>query len=220
MRYSLLNNGIDSLKATANSLNALGENDFVEPPYHHMKDAILSINHANEILFKYLLKIENEHLIYRDLEAFIKAKRQMVAEGIKNVMDTKVRLDTVNLFEAIERLEFICEFEIPLELKKVLTKLNGYRNKIMHYEIELSEDTVGQIGFMISKAYEKTIEYFNTYVEDFEDMLEEARIELTVEDYWEQYADDAYESYRDAKLDWEADMADLAEQRRGGFNRD
>lgn len=51
-------------------------------------------------------------------------------------------------------------------------------------------------------------------------MLEEARIELTVEDYWEQYADDAYESYRDAKLDWEADMVDLAEQQRGGFNRD
>ncbi|MBZ5752417.1 hypothetical protein [Metabacillus rhizolycopersici] len=48
-------------------------------------------------------------------------------------------------------------------------------------------------------------------------MLEEARIELTVEDYWKQYA---YESYRDAKLDWEADMVDLAEQQRGGFNRD
>ncbi|MFT4413207.1 hypothetical protein ACLM5H_05025 [Fredinandcohnia humi] len=220
MRYSLLDNGIDSLKATANSLNILGSDDFVEPPYHHMKDAILSINHANEILFKYLLKDKNEHLIYRDLEAYIKAKKQMIAEQKDNVMDTKVRLDTVNLFEAIERLELICELEIPSELKRVLTTLNGYRNKLMHYEIELSEDKVGQLGFMISKAYEKTIDYFNEHVEDFEDMLEEARVEMTVEDYWSQYEDDAYEAYRDAQLDWEADMADLAEARRGGFNRD
>jgi hypothetical protein len=50
-------------------------------------------------------------------------------------------------------------------------------------------------------------------------MLEQARVEMTVKDYWE-HADDAYDQWRDTRLDWEADIADLAEQRRGGFNRD
>jgi hypothetical protein len=82
-------------------------------------------------------------------------------EQLDNVMDTNYRLDTVNLLEAIERLELICEIEVPSELKRVLTSLNGYRYKLMHYEIELGEDKVGQLGFIISKAYEKTIDYFN-----------------------------------------------------------
>lgn len=223
LRYSLLDNGIDSLKATANSLNILGDKEYVEPPYHHMKDAILSINHANEILFKYLLKKQNEYLIYRDFEAYIKAKKQMRDQQLDNVMDSKYRLDTVNLFEAIERLELICEVEVPLEFQKVLTSLNGHRNKLMHYEIELSSKKVGQLGSIISKAYEKTIDYFNVHIKDFEDMLEEARVEMTVEDYWNQYADDAYEQWRDERLgweDWEDDMAELAEQQRDGFNQD
>lgn len=221
MHYNLLDNGVDSLRATADSLNALGAQvDLTKAGYHHLKDAILSINHAGEILFKFLLKEKSEHLIYRNLDSYVEARKLMIAQEKDNIMDIKgTKLDTVNLFEAVERLELVCGVEVPRGLQTILRTLNGHRNKLMHYEIDLDKETVGQLGYIISKAYEMFIEFFNSHISGFEILLEAARVDFTIDDYWDDYAD-YMGNVEEGKSDWEADMADLAEQRRGGFNRD
>lgn len=62
LRYGLLENGTDSLKQAFNCIDKLsaGLHEGVE---HNIKDAILSLNHAIEILFKMILK-KKKNILY------------------------------------------------------------------------------------------------------------------------------------------------------------
>lgn len=65
------------------------------------------------------------------------AKEKMIEKKKSNVFEVAPRLKTVGFSEAIRRLEILCDIEVPSQLKKSLFYLNGKRNEIMHFEIEI-----------------------------------------------------------------------------------
>ncbi|MED4508401.1 hypothetical protein [Bacillus licheniformis] len=129
MKFSLLDNAVDSLRSTFISLGKITE--LIDGQDHHIKDAILSLNHANELLFKYLLKKDREYLVFKDLNSYMKAKEDMKKRDKKNIFEVAPNLQTVGFSEAIKRLELLCDIEVPEKLKKSLMYLNKKRNEIM-----------------------------------------------------------------------------------------
>ncbi|MGD1413570.1 hypothetical protein [Bacillus stercoris] len=126
MKLTLLETGVDSLKATYNSLEDI---DFIlEGVEHRVKDSILSLNHANEILFKLLLKQRSEGLVFVDMEAYMNAKAEMNSKEKNNVFEVKPGLQTVGFSEAIRRLELMCDIEVCSFLKRSLNYLKQKRN--------------------------------------------------------------------------------------------
>ncbi|UAL27115.1 glycogen/starch/alpha-glucan phosphorylase [Bacillus paralicheniformis] len=85
MKFSLLDNAVDSLRSTFISLGKITE--LIDGQDHHIKDAILSLNHANELLFKYLLKKDREYLVFKDLNSYMKAKEDMKKRDKKNIFE-------------------------------------------------------------------------------------------------------------------------------------
>lgn len=180
MRFTLLGNAVDSLKATYNSLERISE--LAEGYEHHIKDAILSVNHATELLFKYLLKKQNEYLVFKDLNAYMFAKEKMISDNKNNVFEAKPNLQTIGIGESIRRLELLCNIEVSDELKEKTESLNTKRNEIMHYEIDMSKQEVESLTLEIKEFYELLITYFSKHKQYFPEMVGVARFEFTKEE--------------------------------------
>ncbi|MCD9025878.1 hypothetical protein [Cohnella silvisoli] len=200
MKYSLFDNGIDSFKAAFSSIQKI--KDLVDGGYHHYKDAILSINHANEVLFKHMLKQRLELLIFEDMKTYISAKSDLKRSGKSNVLEVNPNLKTVNLFDAMKRLRDLCDVEIPEMFFSSILYLNNLRNKIMHYEIELHEEEIENVRKMLESCYTLSIEFFESQLGGIGQALENARYELTSEDIADILAEqEMYEKIREDYLD-------------------
>lgn len=182
MRYTLYRNAVDSLAATHVSLEKGNELAGGEGAEHHIKDAILSINHATELLFKYLLKEQNEYLIFKDLDAYMKAKKKMIDEKKGNIFEASPNIQTVGFSESIDRLELLCEMKIPDELKKETKYLNNKRNQIMHYEIHMSLQEAEKLIKRIAKCCDLLENFFSNHKEFFKESVGIARAEFTKDD--------------------------------------
>lgn len=202
MKYGLLENGIDSLKQAYTCIEKL-EVGLHEGTEHNLKDAILSLNHAIEILFKMILKNEKEYLIFSDIGKYMAAKSQMIKQGKQNVFEVAHDLKTVTLSESVRRLELLCDIKVSDVLKGAIDDFNKTRNKLMHYELELSEEEVNLTIRNLKGFYEEAINFLGQYVNDLEEMLDKARFEYTNDDYHndmaEHYADMMYEDYRESQ---------------------
>lgn len=74
MEYSLLENGIDSLKKAKTNIEEY-EKYHKGSSYDFLKDAIIFLNHGIEILLKYILSKQNESLIFTDINLYMEAKK-------------------------------------------------------------------------------------------------------------------------------------------------
>lgn len=199
MQYNLFNNGVDSLKRAHDCIEKIPELKYgIE---HNLKDAILSLNHSFETLFKYILKGENEFLIFSKLEEYLTAKEKMLKDGKNNVFDAKPNLNTIGLIEAIRRLRLLCDYKIDDRLIKAIVYLIGLRNKLQHYELVISEGEMKDLSEKLKSCYELGIEFLSEHLSDLDEAIEEARFEETHEDYWsDMAADHAYEQHREDQL--------------------
>ncbi|TWL39530.1 hypothetical protein P5637_07190 [Bacillus paralicheniformis] len=204
MKLSLLGNGIDSLKAAYNSLEDIDY--LLEGVEHRVKDAILSLNHANEILFKLLLKQRSECLVFVDIKAYMNAKEEMRSKGKGNVFEVRPSLQTIGISEAIKRLELLCDIEVCSYLKKSLDYLKRKRNQIMHYEIDLNEGEFNALIIKLTECYENTIRFFSQHIDGLSNLVEDARFELYEQDMID---DPDVESMNDnAYYDYLAELSD------------
>ncbi|NOL36816.1 hypothetical protein [Bacillus safensis] len=195
MKFTLLDNAVDSLNATHSSIQVMLE--LTEGHDHRIKDAILSINHAAELLFKYLLKSKNEYLVFKDLTSYMKAKEEMIKQKKNSIFEVSPNIQTVGFSEAIRRLELLCDIEVPQKFKKAMTYLNKKRNEIMHYEINLSVEEAEKVYKQLTDCYELSIEYFSKHIPNLEDMVGDARFEFHNDDLFDEpdveaMVDDAY----------------------------
>jgi hypothetical protein len=207
MKYGLLENGVDSLKSAYNSIERISF--LIEGVEHNIKDAILSLNHAIEILLKLILKREKEYLIFSDIGKYMNAKKQMLIQGKSNVFEVSSDLKTVTLNESIKRLQLLCDIEIPKVFIAGIDKFNVTRNQLMHYELELSEEEVNLTARDLKGLYIDAVSFFGIYVHNIQELLVEARFETIDPEYAdemaEHYADMLYDEYRDERLIWERD---------------
>jgi hypothetical protein len=208
LKYTLFENGIDSFKSAYDSIEKI--KDIYEGGYHHYKDAILSINHANEVLFKHMLKGKLELLIYDDMKAYIKAKTLLQDSGKNNVLEIDLNLKTVNLLDAMKRLRHLCDVGIPEMFFTSILYLNNLRNQIMHYEIDLDDAEVPKLRKMLESCYTLSFDFFSEHLDGVQEALENARYEISMEDISEIMAEQAAEAaHWDRMADEQADAANL-----------
>ncbi|WP_018756423.1 hypothetical protein [Paenibacillus terrigena] len=208
IRMGLAENGADSLKAAYLIMEKLSTLE--EGLAHNLKDAVISLNHGIEILFKLILKNYEEYLIFADIDKYMIAKKAMLEKGKDNVLEVNPLLKTVTLNEAIRRVKYLCNYDISSDFEVAISYLNKIRNQFMHYEINLSDGEMLELLVKMRIAYDLSYDFFITYIEDLYSILEDARYEITIDDYSDEIAemhrsmmeDSTYEEYRENKFDY------------------
>jgi len=189
VRFTLLDNGADSLKSAYTNLEIL--NEIAEGGEHRLKDVVIFLNHGVELLLKYILKQRSPALMFEKIEPYLKAKEALKKskDTKKTVFDMDKNLRTVSLLEALKRIEYLCDIDIPEKFYGTLLYVNKIRNNFMHYEVELDHKETETLITNLQVCYEEAVEFLELHIEDLDDYIQESRFELTVEEYQEQHAE-------------------------------
>ncbi|WP_078177404.1 hypothetical protein [Bacillus mycoides] len=194
MKFTLLDNGADSLKSAYENLETL--KNIAEGGQHRLKDSVIFLNHGVELLLKLILKKHSPPLMFDKINEYLEAKQKLKKkEDAKTVFDINKKLKTVSLFEALTRVEYLCDIDIPENFRGSILYVNKIRNQFMHYEVELDEQETETLVTKLQICYEETIEFLEKHIEDLDDIIQDSRFELTTEEYEEQQAEIYAEIY-------------------------
>lgn len=189
MEYSLLENGIDSLKKAKTNIEEFSKY-YNETSYHFLKDAVIFLNHGIEILLKYILSKKNESLIFTDIELYMEAKERLKNEmksekkpfdfnNKRSVFDVKLgngnkkkQLYTINLNEAIKRIKLLIDIDISEDVEKAISLINDYRNHITHHSIILDQQSVNELVKKIDFLFSYILDFFNEHITEINVVME------------------------------------------------
>lgn len=185
--FSLLQNGADSIKGAYSRIEKLDE--LVEGIDHNLKDAVIFLNHGIEILLKVMLAERSSALMFSNIKEYQKAKESLKKGGKKDVFEVNPELQTVSLKEALARIEYLCDVEIEDRMRSAIFELNMIRNKLMHFSLILNGQEVSNLTETLKFCYTVVCDFFETHIEGFNDFVDEARYEYTIEEYQEDQAE-------------------------------
>jgi hypothetical protein len=222
LEFTLLDNGTDSLKKAKQSIEKF-ESLHREHSYHHLKDAIIFLNHGIEILCKYILSKRSESLIFSDLKVYMSAKEHLKGIPPKGtgfgihldrnkptVFDVPAKkignkkLTTITLKEALERLEFLCDIDIPEDFRNAVYVVNEYRNGLTHHSIKLTSEDEDKLITVLKSLYDNALDFFEQHIPGIMEKIDAKRFELTQAE-WEEIQREMQEFYN------ERAMSDLSE---------
>lgn len=222
LEFTLLDNGTDSLKKAKQSIEQF-EALHREHSYHHLKDAIIFLNHGIEILLKHILSKRNESLIFTDLKVYMDAKKHLKGMPPKvkgfgihldrnkptvfDVPANKIgnkKLTTVTLREALERVELLCDIDIPEDFRNAVFVVNEYRNDLTHHSIKLTAADEDKLITVLKTLYDNTLDFFEQHIPGIMEKIDDKRFELTQAE-WEEIQREMQEFYH------ERAMSDLSE---------
>lgn len=134
IEYSLLENGFDFLVCSINNMNIAREPAMDEDGRKRLlKYAVLYLSSGIELIFKHRLLNENWTYIFADMN---KANKQAFEGGDFRSVDS-----TLN----IERLKNLCDITLSKDEEKTIENLRKKRNKIEHFRIKESIESVEAI---------------------------------------------------------------------------
>ena len=153
MIIDMLNNGMDSLKRGFSSY--LKYEEIVkekETPtledYFVLKQAVLSTHHGVEILLKCILNKKSEFLIVDEIDSNYKeAYKEKNQNGYQSVFQTSKaqKIHTITYEEALSRVKYFGNNDLPEALEKKLKELNTVRNALTHAEVIIKDTDVEKI---------------------------------------------------------------------------
>ncbi len=140
----LIDNGLDSLKKSIQTLKIVSEISNCSEKDAAMKDVILNLHHSIETLFKYIIMQNNPYLILKDVEKAFDNKFRTILENKPAKAE-----NTIEFLDAIHRIyvldcEKVSDNKKRLKIDKVINglyeKLNFTRNALTHFEYEFDYD--------------------------------------------------------------------------------
>lgn len=153
MIIDMLNNGMDSLKRGFSSY--LKYEEIVkekETPsledYFVLKQAVLSTHHGVEILLKCILNKKSEFLIVDEIDSNYKeAYKEKNQNGYQSVFQTSKaqKIHTITYEEALSRVKYFGNNDLPEALERKLKELNTVRNALTHAEVVIKDTDVEKI---------------------------------------------------------------------------
>ena len=161
MKISLIDNGLDSLAKgyeflkRYEELKDAGGSDSAR--FSVLKDAILSIQHGIEILLKYLIKEKNEILLFSEISPKLRLAFKRRKDGEIAELYEEEGIHTVSFRESIERINDVLGIEVSDRLRKILLKIEKWRNGIIHSGVLLNENEVSGVLF---DAMDRLDEFF------------------------------------------------------------
>lgn len=153
MIIDMLNNGMDSLKRGFSSylkyekIVKEKETPTLED-YFVLKQAVLSTHHGVEILLKCILNKKSEFLIVDEIDSNYKeAYKEKNQNGYQSVFQTSKaqKIHTITYEEALSRVKYFGNNDLPEALEKKLKKLNTVRNALTHAEVVIKDTDVEKI---------------------------------------------------------------------------
>ena len=237
LEFTLLQNGADSFKKAKTSIQHY-EQVVEEYSSHHLKDAILSLSHSIEILFKYILSEKSEYLIFSDLKKLTEATKQLTEyqkkpnkipikggfgfrkKYYKSVFDVPKgrKLQTIGIGEAKERVKYLCDISIPDELEQGIITMQSYRNQITHNTINIDSFEKTELISNLKILHENTHKFFESNILDFNQTYGEQRFEISIEEYenhrigMEEYYREMAEEHEQFRMEAAMEMAMAEEQ--------
>ena len=229
MEFTLLENGTDSLRKAKDSIEKF-EESHGDHGYHHLKDAIIFLNHGIEILLKYILSERNESLIFSDIKLYLEAKKELkhMPSKVKGfgihldkykptVFDVPIkkignkRLETISLKVALDRVEFLCDINVPEDFRTGTFLLNNYRNDLTHHSINLTPEDESKLITVLKSLYGNTLDFFEEHVPGIMGKIDAERFELTKAEYedmqreMQEYYQEFYQERAMSRLDLDED---------------
>ena len=153
MIIDMLNNGMDSLKRGFSSYlkyeEIVKEKDTPTlEDYFVLKQAVLSTHHGVEILLKCILNKKSEFLIVDEIDSNYKeAYKEKNQNGYQSVFQTSKaqKIHTITYEEALSRVKYFGNNDLPEALEKKLKELNTVRNALTHAEVVIKDTDVKKI---------------------------------------------------------------------------
>lgn len=111
-----------------------------------LKEAVIWVHHGIELVLKQLLVQTNEFLVFQDVNkaverlGILRKKNGMKNAGVLDLFDHDDKVMSVGFSNLIERAAItlsICELEDGGLLRSYIDRLTRYRNKIVHFSLEL-----------------------------------------------------------------------------------
>ncbi|MGB3536259.1 MAG: hypothetical protein WBA13_22425 [Microcoleaceae cyanobacterium] len=162
LELSLLENGLDFIIRGIDELYELDDYDkyrqYIDPISQPQKDYKYGVLH----LFSGFLLLLKERLRYHGQELIFEGKMEEVRKKLKHGKEP----NTVNLDEALERLEIGPRVTFSEADTKIIRKMQGYRNRFEHYNFSANK-------FELSK----TIINFIDLIDRF--LINELKIDIT-----------------------------------------
>jgi hypothetical protein len=111
-----------------------------------LKEAVMFLHHAIELLMKEILVKHSEYLIFEDLsENTVKKQKRATEKGV-GIFYLPKPPRTVTYLDAIDRVEaFVNPPELDEPLITRLKVLNQHRNQLEHYAVDADAATVAQL---------------------------------------------------------------------------
>ena len=153
MIIDMLDNGMDSLKRGFSSYlkyeEIVKEKDTPTlEDYFVLKQAVLSTHHGVEILLKCILNKKSEFLIVDEIDSNYKeAYKEKNQNGYQSVFQTSKaqKIHTITYEEALSRVKYFGNNDLPEALEKKLKELNTVRNALTHAEVVIKDTDVEKI---------------------------------------------------------------------------
>jgi len=132
-QIEMLDNGIDSFKKAIKALDKFGENEISKSAKYALKDAIIYLHHALEVLFKCMVEFKMEALLYDDIDAFFSIRLE---QKIGRKSKSNKKPNTISYYESFKRVVVLYEVDIDSNFDVAIARLNEYRNSLKHHRIE------------------------------------------------------------------------------------
>lgn len=218
MEFTLLDNGVDSLKKAKLSIDKF-EEVHIDFGITYLKDSIIFLNHGVEILLKYILSKRNESLIFTDIKLYIEAKKDLLSRndrpnggfGIQRGYKMTVfdipkgkNLRTITFDEAVKRIKYLCDIEVPDDLSGAFFKLNDFRDNFTHYTVNLTEEDKSYFISNLKSSYLAIVDFFEEQIPGVLNRIDEELFEITKAD-WEEYQKDMADFYHERAM---SDLSD------------
>lgn len=135
-----LNRGFEFLEASTNEQDKL-----------LLKEAVVWIHHGIELSLKQLLVQKNEFLVFDDIDKAVqklgnlRRKKSNIQIGVLELFDYGETSQTVGYGKAIERAAVMLNLQELAQdkpLRQQLDKLGNFRNRIVHFSIDIYTDEV------------------------------------------------------------------------------
>ncbi|MFU1519957.1 hypothetical protein ACM25P_15960 [Vreelandella alkaliphila] len=142
LKIGLLDNGSHSLKRGFQMWTQWEESEDA----WLLKEAVIWVHHGIELVLKQLLVQTNEFLVFQDVNkaverlGVLRKKNGMKNAGVLDLFDHDDKVMSVGFRNLIERAAItlsICELEDGGLLRSHIDRLTRYRNKIVHFSLEL-----------------------------------------------------------------------------------
>ncbi|EJE4556981.1 HsdR family type I site-specific deoxyribonuclease [Vibrio parahaemolyticus] len=150
LKMGLLDNGAHSLKRGYEVWNEWKKNE----DGWLLKESIIWVHHGIELLLKQLLVQNNEFLVFQDVNkaverlGILRNKPGMDNAGVLDLFDHDDKVMSVGFKNLIERVAItltIDELSAKSDLRDQIDQLTKFRNKIVHFSIELDVVEVSEL---------------------------------------------------------------------------